>query len=129
MGVLEQPIVFSSGGEIIKGTILLSGDIESLNGDLIWDSGNAYIPVSSLQSDSINISTGSSLTGGGSASLGGNTTLSLADNISLSGIDVDNIGDNGQGLIEFSVSDVKRAELDSNGDLEIEGSLTEGSAL
>ena len=79
-----------------------------------------------LGDSSLNIQVGSNL---GILRSGSDVTLSLANIISLSGIDVDVIGDNGSGSIDFEVSDVKRANLDSSGNLDIEGSLTEGAAL
>jgi len=43
----------------------------------IWDAVNQHIPQSSLQNDSVTVSAGSGLTGGGSVSLGESTSLEL----------------------------------------------------
>jgi hypothetical protein len=125
----------SLGGSVnvgVSGAFQLDTDLESNPGGtgvLIWDESAGHIPQGRLQNDSVTVSAGTNLTTGGSVSLGNTVTLDLADPISLSDLNVDNIDDNGQGFIDFSISGAKRAELDSNGNLDLEGELTEGAAL
>jgi len=116
----------------ISGALQLDTDLESDpngSGVLIWDESSEYIPQGRLQNDSVTVSAGTNLSTGGSVSLGDSVTIDLADPIDLSDLNVDSIGDNGQGFIDFSISGIKRAELDGSGNLDIEGSLTEGAAL
>jgi hypothetical protein len=240
----------SLGGSLsvgINGNLSLDSDLLALNGEVIWDESEGYIPQSSLENDTVTINgnsvslgnnvslslpdlspldvsgndisdgaatiydasagevppgilgaaevtvnTGTGISGGGSPQLGGSgitisltntditinasngltggtTTLGGSINVGISGsleLDTDLksnssgsnnviydesageiatsvlpdplaattlranvIGDNGASVIDFEVSGIKRAELDNNGNLDIEGSLTEGSAL
>jgi len=53
----------------------------------------------------------------------------IPDPLNLSQINTDTITDNGSDKIDFSISGAKRAEIDTSGNLDIEGELTEGAAL
>jgi len=53
----------------------------------------------------------------------------IPDPLQLSQINVNNIADSGAGKIDFKILGVKRAELDTSGNVDIEGELTEGAAL
>jgi hypothetical protein len=56
---------------------LFANDLED-GGTTVWDSGNEYVPQDQLENDSVTVSAGTGLDGGGSASLGGSTTLNVA---------------------------------------------------
>jgi hypothetical protein len=45
------------------------------------------------------------------------------------GIQTNTLSDNGAGVVTINVSGGTRADIDSNGDLRVEGTLTEGAAL
>jgi hypothetical protein len=139
MGTLTQPTSYFSGGFVVNGKLTFDsglgvlGDIvDDSSGTTIWDSNNDYIPSNALQNDSISIN---------------GTDVSLGDSISLStGVD---LGDDEKGTFgtdnDFSIrydstadsltwqdgiNTADRMELDrSTGNLDIEGTLTEGSAL
>lgn len=53
----------------------------------------------------------------------------IPDPLQLSQINVNNIADSGAGKIDFKILGVKRAELDTSGNVDIDGELTEGAAL
>lgn len=90
----------------------------------VWDAGNEYIPTSSLQDSSVSITTGDNLSGGGSVSLGESVDIDIGDELSI-----DVISDGGSEAIDFDVDGERRANLDNNGDLSIEGELNEGATL
>lgn len=117
-----------SGG-ITNQSLNIQHDLNDSSNNLIWDSSNSYIPQGRLQNDSVTVSSGTNITGGGSVALGSSTTISLGDPVNVSTLNANDIGDNGQGFIDFNVSGTKRAELDSSGNIDIEGELTEGAAL
>ena len=120
------------GGSVdigISGVLSLDTDLEASDGTVLWDDSNGYIPTSVLQDDSVTLSVDSNMTSSGSVALGSSFSLGLADPISLTRIDVDVIGDNGSSAIDFNIGGARRANMDSSGNLSIEGELTEGAAL
>lgn len=66
----SQQVDFSTG-------FVTSSDIVDGSSAIIWDSSAQYIPQGRLQNDSITVSSGDGLKGGGSVALGGSTTLSV----------------------------------------------------
>lgn len=89
----------SLGGSVtvgIGGALDLAGDLLATDGEVIWDESNTYIPQGRLQNDSITVTAGDSLTGGGTVALGGSTTIDLGtvenshlqnDSITVNGTD------------------------------------------
>lgn len=61
--------------------LLVEDDIRStaLGGNAIWDESAGYIRQAVLENDSVSVTAGSGLSGGGSISLGGSTSLSLTN--------------------------------------------------
>ncbi len=65
----------SLGGNItvgISGTLSLDSDLEAINGETIYSESNTHVPQTILENDSLSVA-------GNSVSLGGSTTISLAD--------------------------------------------------
>ncbi|UBF22615.1 hypothetical protein HRTV-25_gp34 [Halorubrum tailed virus 25] len=56
----------------------------------IWDTSAGQIPLAALAANSVTVTAGSGLSGGGSASLGGSVTLNVSDG-SGSGLDADTV--------------------------------------
>lgn len=75
----------------------------------IWDTVNAHIPQGSLQNDSVTVSTGNQITGGGSISLGGSITIDVDDG-SGSGLDADTL--DGVQLANIDWSDLALVQSD-----------------
>jgi hypothetical protein len=64
-------------GDTMNGILDLgNNDLEDGN-TVIWDASSAYIPQGRLQDDSVTISSGANLTGGGTVSLGSSITLDV----------------------------------------------------
>lgn len=67
----------------IDGRRSMTGDLDLDGNDLvddtatIWDSSNSYIPQNRLENDSLTVTAGTALTGGGSVALGSSTTLDV----------------------------------------------------
>ena len=57
-------------------SLKVGGDI-TVSGTTLWDSTNSHIPQTNLQNDSVTVTAGSGLIGGGTVSLGGSTTLDV----------------------------------------------------
>lgn len=85
--------VEAASGIQLSGILALGGNNLTDEGTTIWDSGNGHIPTSVLQNDSITITAGDGLTGGGNVSLGGSITLNVdettIDHGDLSGLSDD----------------------------------------
>lgn len=113
----------------ISGNLSLDSDLQAVNGETIWSETNTHVPLSALENSSITLSTGSNLSNGKTISLGGSLTLSLNNSIALSTINTDEIKDNGQGFIDFNVSNSRVGTIDGNGNVSIKGSLNEGATL
>jgi hypothetical protein len=69
-GVVDEADTLAAGGN-------LKGDLNAVNGETIWDESAGYILQSVLQNDSLDVTAGTGLTGGGSISLGGAATLDI----------------------------------------------------
>jgi len=152
----------------ISGNLSLDSDLEAVDGETIWDEANGYIQQGVLENTNVDITASTGLTGGGLVSLGGSTTISVADGsisttqlstpfnnltdlfgsvVSVGGnLDLaddikirlgddadmsqryDSSADSIRWTDETNTED--RMGLDrTTGDLQIEGSFTEGSAL
>jgi len=79
----QQITPSSINGFVATGDINLSQNnlIDDSSGSAItlWDAVNQYIPQSTLENDSVTVTAGSGLTGGGSVSLGSSTSLNLTN--------------------------------------------------
>lgn len=119
----------SDGSGGIQNSIIEVGtDIASGN-STIWDDTNSYVPSDSLEFNTITVTSGSNLTGGGDVLLGGSTTISLGDPINLAQASIDTLSNNNNNFIGIDIGGTKVAEVDSSGNVDIEGELTEGAAL
>lgn len=100
----------AAGNVVVDSTFDLNGnDIEN-NGTTVWDAGNKYFPQASLENDSVTVSSGTGLAGGGDVSLGGSTTLDIASG----GVGSDEIASDGVGTDEIATSVVTDTELASD---------------
>jgi Hep_Hag. len=86
----------------------------------IWDSGNGYIPLSALESDTVSLSAGTGISGGGDFSLGGS-----AVSISLTNTDVTINGQNG--LNGGTVSLGSSVNIGVSGSFELDSDLVSNS--
>jgi len=79
----QQITPSSIGGFTATGDINLSQNnlVDDSSGSVItlWDAVNQYIPQTTLENDSVTVTAGSGLTGGGNVSLGGSITVTHAD--------------------------------------------------
>jgi hypothetical protein len=149
----------SLGGSVsigISGTLVLDDDLNSVDGEKIWDESNTHIPQGRLESDSLTVTAGAGLNNGGSVSLGGSTSLGInaGENLSISNDDLDVVGapqfssvsfddadndgsnwevteDGASGHLNFNSSGGggTQMDLEHNGNLQIEGELTETASL
>jgi hypothetical protein len=101
----------------------------------IWDTSNAHIPQGRLQNDSVTVSTGTQITGGGAVALGGSITVGLdqgagsgLDADTLDGVQLANIdwGDLALTQSDVTLSDVGAADrsLDMNTNDIVDGTTT-----
>lgn len=119
------------------GDAVLFDDILDLNSNdledgttTIWDTSAGYIPQGRLQNDSLTVSSGTHLTGGGSVTLGGSTSLSVDE----SSIEADNLaGNNGTSgqYLKTDGSSASWGTLDSTtwDDYEIQKNGTDGAEI
>jgi len=93
----------------VGGQLNLAADIISSASEVIWDDSNSYIPQGRLQNDSIDISAGGGITGGGSTPLGNVASIAVdASSVAGNGLAV---GDN-PFEIEIGGSSIGTGELD-----------------
>jgi hypothetical protein len=130
---------FAGGGLQDDGT----GDLELVNTDISINGNNGLSGGTAPLGGSASVGISGSLELDGdlvSSSTGSNQTIydesaaeilsdAIADPLSLNTLNADTIGDNGASSITFDISGTKRAEIDNNGNVDIEGELTEGAAL
>jgi hypothetical protein len=69
-GIVDEADTLTAGGN-------LKGDLNTTNGETLWDESAGYIPQAKLQNTSVSVSAGDGLKGGGSVSLGGSTTINV----------------------------------------------------
>jgi hypothetical protein len=93
---LSGALDFSDYAAQNVGSISMSGDVDLQSNDLldgvtkVWDSVNSHVPQSVLERDSLTVTAGDHLSGGGSVALGGSVTLNLSDGPG-SGVDADTL--------------------------------------
>jgi len=71
----DDGIVDKADGLAAAATI--DGDLSAVDGELIWDETNGYIPQGSLSNDALTVTAGDGLKGGGTISLGGSATINI----------------------------------------------------
>jgi hypothetical protein len=69
-GVVDKADALAAGGS-------LSGDLNAVNGETIWDESAGYIPQARLQNDSVTVNPGTGMSSGGTAALGGSLTVDV----------------------------------------------------
>jgi hypothetical protein len=69
-GIVDEADTLTAGGN-------LKGDLNTTDGETLWDESAGYIPQAQLQNTSVSVSAGDGLKGGGSVSLGGSTTINV----------------------------------------------------
>lgn len=67
----------NQAGDTMTGLLDLGGNDLVDGGATIWDSTNGFVPLSALERDSLTVTAGSGLSGGGTMALGGSTTIDL----------------------------------------------------
>jgi len=72
----ESIAPFWSSRHVFQDGIDTRGVIED-GSTTIWDSANGYVPQARLENDSVTVTAGNALTGGGNTALGGSTSLSV----------------------------------------------------
>lgn len=93
---LEGALDFNGNSAQNVGSINMMGPMDLGGNDLIsdvttlWDSVNGHIPQGRLQNDSVTVSAGNNLSGGGSVALGGSVSLDVVGG-SGSGLDADTV--------------------------------------
>ena len=85
-------------------------DLRTESNTVIWDSSNSEIPTARLKNDSVTVSPGNGLTGGGEVSLGGSTTL----DIDTGGVGSDEIATNAVTNTELAADSVESAQIASD---------------
>ena len=93
---LEGALDFAGNSAHNVGPMNMAGDLDLASNSLLdgtatlWDSTNQFIPQTNLENDSLTITAGSGLSGGGSVSLGSSVTLDVSGG-SGSGLDADTV--------------------------------------
>lgn len=94
-GIVDETDTVTAGGNL-KGDLLAGG------GEIIWDESQGYIPQARLENDSLTVTAGDGLKGGGLVALNGSTTVNVepvdfaghgleddgADNLRIDGADL-----------------------------------------
>jgi hypothetical protein len=76
------------------GITVSNGNIEDGSSNVIYDNSNSHVPTTILQNDSVTISAGNGISGGGTPSLGSSTSLSInVSDFAGGGLQDDGTGD------------------------------------
>lgn len=95
-------------GDTMSGDLDMGGNDLEDGGTTVWDASAEHVPQSRLQNDSVTVSAGAGLSGGGSLVLGGSVNLSVRDDY------VKNTGDSMSGDLSMSgndITDVTQADV------------------
>ena len=63
--------------EVPNGPLSVGGDVRTTGDTTLWDASNGHVPQGRLQNESVTVTAGDGLTGGGSVALGGSTTVDV----------------------------------------------------
>jgi hypothetical protein len=78
-GIVDEADTLTAGGN-------LKGDLLAVNGEKVWNEAGGYVPQAQLQRDTVTVSTGTDLTGGGDVSLGESITINHEDTSTQSNV-------------------------------------------
>lgn len=123
---LEGALDFAGYAAQNIGALSMSGDADLSGNDLIdgattiYDAVNGNVPLTALEQDSVTITAGSHLSGGGTPALGGSVTLDVEDDFVL------NSGDTMTGGLTVDGDHFRTPLYATKGDI---GSIPEGSIV
>jgi hypothetical protein len=124
-GIVDEADTLTAGGN-------LKGDLLAVDDEKVWNEAGGYVPQAQLQRDTVTVSTGTDLTGGGDVSLGGSLTITHEDtstqsNVSAgSGEAVTDVDLDGNGHVT-SISTTPIAISDTHTSVSEDGTQTVGS--
>jgi len=99
------------GGATLSGDLTLGNDLLATGGEVIWDESNGWIPQARLENDTVTVTAGDGLKGGGGVSLGTSTTL----NVEPADFAGDGVKDDGSDNIAIEPADFAGTYLSDDG--------------